>query len=134
MTGRDSEITAAELTTSSTVMVNYTLPGRAPVVLDSSEELMVCPNRGGMDIVVRRREGGRYVESQVLRRHDMIINSLLVRGEMLLSAGWDARVIVWVGDRVIKTNTQHSLLLEDGGREVRSCGGRQAGVLREHDV
>ena len=97
MTGRDSEITAAELTTSSTVMVNYTLPGRAPVVLDSSEELMVCPNRGGMDIVVRRREGGRYVESQVLRRHDMIVNCLLLREENLLSAGWDARVVVWVG-------------------------------------
>ena len=35
-----------------TVLVNYTLPGRAPVVLDSQEQVMVCPTRGGMDIQV----------------------------------------------------------------------------------
>ena len=35
-----------------TVLVNYTLPGRAPVVLDGQEQVMVCPTRGGMDIQV----------------------------------------------------------------------------------
>ena len=39
-------------TDSNTVLVNYTLPGRAPVVLDSQEQVMVCPTRGGMDIQV----------------------------------------------------------------------------------
>ena len=48
------------------------------------------------------------MESQLLSRHDMIINSLLVRGEILLSAGWDARVVVWVGETVFMTNTQPS--------------------------
>ena len=117
LTARDNEIIAAELTGSSTVLVSFTLPGRAPVVMDNTENIMVCPNRGGMDIIVRRRQDNRYVESQVLRRHDMIINSLLVRGDTLLSAGWDARVAVWVTGTVTNTST-HSHSLSRDRRET----------------
>ena len=87
---------AADLSPSSTVMVNYTLPGRAPVIVNTEEDLMISPDRGGMKIIVRRREGKKYVESQVLARHDMIVNSLVMRGDFLVSAGWDSRVVVWV--------------------------------------
>ena len=87
---------AADLSPSSTVMVNYTLPGRAPVIVNTEEDLMISPDRGGMKIIVRRREGKKYVESQVLSRHDMIVNSLVMRGDFLVSAGWDSRVVVWV--------------------------------------
>ena len=87
----------ADLSPSSTVLVNYTLPGRAPVLINSQEDLMVCPDRGGLNLIVRRREGKKYVESQVLARHDMIVNSLVIRGDLLLSAGWDCRAVVWVG-------------------------------------
>ena len=61
---RDNEIIVADVnphcdkngckafSETNTVLVNYTLPGRAPVVLDSQEKVMVCPTRGGMDIQV----------------------------------------------------------------------------------
>ena len=97
ITARDSELIVADLSPSSTVLVNYTLPGRAPVLINSQEDLMVCPDRGGLNLIVRRREGKKYVESQVLARHDMIVNSLVIRGDLLLSAGWDCRAVVWVG-------------------------------------
>ena len=87
---------AADLSPSSTVLVKYTLPGRAPVIVNTEEDLMVSPDRGGMKIIVRRKEGTKYVESQVLARHDMIVNSLVMRGDFLVSAGWDSRVVVWV--------------------------------------
>ena len=66
LTARDNEIIAAELAGDSTVRVNFTLPGRAPVILDDKENLMFCPSRGGMDIIVRRREGskGRFRSSK----------------------------------------------------------------------
>ena len=96
VTARDNDVTTADLSPSSTVLVSYTLPGRAPVVINSEEDIMVCPDRGGMKIIVRRREGKKYVESQVLARHDMIVNSLVMRGDLLVSAGWDSRVVVWV--------------------------------------
>ena len=98
---------AADLSPSSTVLVSYTLPGRAPVIINSEEDIMVCPDRGGMKIIVRRREGKKYVESQVLARHDMIVNSLVMRGDSLVSAGWDCRVVVWVSLSLIS----HSLSL-----------------------
>ena len=88
---------AADLSPSSTVLVSYTMPGRAPVTINAQEDLMVCPDRGGMKIIVRRREGNKYVESQMLARHDMIVNSLVMRGDILLSGGWDCRAVVWVG-------------------------------------
>ena len=62
---RDNEVIVADInpkcdtnghkafSDTNTVLVNYTLPGRAPVVLDSQEKVMVCPSRGGMDIQVR---------------------------------------------------------------------------------
>ena len=59
LTARDNEIIAAELAGDSTVRVNFTLPGRAPVIVNKTEDLMVCPSRGGMDIIVRRREGSK---------------------------------------------------------------------------
>ena len=61
---RDNEIIVADVnphcetngckafSDTNTVLVNYTLPGRAPVVLDTQEKVMVCPSRGGMDIQV----------------------------------------------------------------------------------
>ena len=63
---RDNEIIVADVnphcetngckafSDTNTVLVNYTLPGRAPVVLDTQEKVMVCPSRGGMDIQVWR--------------------------------------------------------------------------------
>ena len=62
---RDNEVIVADInpkcdtngykafSDTNTVLVNYTLPGRAPVALDSQEKVMGCPSRGGMDIQVR---------------------------------------------------------------------------------
>jgi len=106
-TGRDNEIIVADIMEkkdarwtgggqySNTVIVNYTFPGRAPVVLDEEDCVLVCPSRGGMDLVVRRRKNNKYEEVQVLKKHDMIVNTLVLDGKLLLSAGWDARVVFW---------------------------------------
>merc|ERR1719474_2118245 len=109
-TGRDNEIIVADISErkdtrfglgqgfSNTVTVNYTFPGRAPVVLSEDEDVLVCPNRSGMELQVMRRkkDESRYREVQILRKHDMIINSLLMSENLLLSAGWDARIAFWV--------------------------------------
>ena len=60
-------------------------------------QVLVCPTRGGMELQVRRLEAGRWAEAELLTRHDMIVTSLLVTGDTLLSAGWDARLVFWVG-------------------------------------
>ena len=102
-TVRDNEIIVADISSgsSNTVLVNYTLPGRAPVVLDTCEDTMVCPTRGGMELLVRRKcdnsgSGPTYKDVQLLKKHDMIINTVLLQDGLLLSAGWDARLVFWV--------------------------------------
>ena len=102
LTARDNEVISADVSKMccnnlNTVLVNYTLPGRAPVVMNKEEEVMVCPTRGGMDIMVRRRRGtDKFQDTQILQRHDMIVNTILMEDNMILSAGWDARVVFWV--------------------------------------
>ena len=111
ITARDNELIAADLSSpSSTVLVNYTLPGRAPVLISSQEDIMVCPDRAGLSLMVRRRGGGKYVESQVLARHDMIVNSLVMREDLLLSAGWDCRVVIWVGRSLLSLKPTEPML------------------------
>ena len=67
-------------------------------MLSEDEDVLVCPNRSGMELQVMRRkkDESRYREVQILRKHDMIINSLLISENLLLSAGWDARIAFWV--------------------------------------
>ena len=110
LTARDNEVILADVSQMccnnlNTVLVNYTLPGRAPVVLNMGEEVMMCPTRGGMDIMVRRLQGGKYQDTQLLKRHDMIVNTIVMEDNMMLSAGWDARVVFWV------TNIYRKLLI-----------------------
>ena len=49
-----------------------------------------------MDLQVMRKKDKVYKEAQILKKHDMIINTLVLDGDMLLSAGWDARLAFWV--------------------------------------
>eukprot|EP00091_Calanus_sinicus_P010750 TRINITY_DN24769_c0_g1_i1.p1 TRINITY_DN24769_c0_g1~~TRINITY_DN24769_c0_g1_i1.p1 ORF type:complete len:186 (-),score=41.98 TRINITY_DN24769_c0_g1_i1:13-570(-) len=104
-TGRDNEIIVADITEkkdtrfsetgqfSNTVTVNHTFPGRAPVVINGDDDVLVCPSRSGMDLQVMRKKDNVYKEAQVLKKHDMIVNTLVMDGDMLLSAGWDSRIV-----------------------------------------
>ena len=58
--------------------------------------MLFSPTRGGMDIQVRSLDGSKFKESKILKKHDMIINTLLVDEDLLLSAGWDSRLLIWV--------------------------------------
>ena len=78
------------------VSVNYTLPGRAPAVLNKEDSILACPSRSGMDIQIFRKTENKYVQTQVLKKHDMIVNTLVLDKNILLSAGWDSRVGIWV--------------------------------------
>jgi len=109
-TGRDNEVIVADVTEkrdsrfaevgqfSNVVTVNYTFPGRAPVVINEEDDCLVCPSRSGMDLQVMRKKENVYKEAQVLKKHDMIINTVILDGELLLSAGWDSRVAFWKHD------------------------------------
>eukprot|EP00090_Calanus_glacialis_P046340 TRINITY_DN9061_c0_g1_i1.p1 TRINITY_DN9061_c0_g1~~TRINITY_DN9061_c0_g1_i1.p1 ORF type:complete len:327 (-),score=79.05 TRINITY_DN9061_c0_g1_i1:52-1032(-) len=118
-TGRDNEIIVADITEkkdtrfgeisqfSNTVTVNHTFPGRAPVVINREDDVLVCPSRSGMDLQVMRKKGNVYKEAQILKKHDMIVNTLVMDGDMLLSAGWDSRIAFW------KMEEEQFVFLED---------------------
>ena len=82
-------------------------------MLSNDEDFLVCPNRSGMEMQVMRRkkDESRYREVQILRKHDMIINSLLMSENLLLSAGWDARIAFWVfcfyDIKLLKTSSEN---------------------------
>ena len=59
-------------------------------------KMLFSPTRGGMDIQVRSLDGSKFKESNILKKHDMIVNTLLADGDLLLSAGWDSRLLIWV--------------------------------------
>ena len=47
---------------------------------------------------VRRlnESGTRFVDDQILRKHDMIVNTIIMDGDTILSAGWDSKLVFWV--------------------------------------
>ena len=66
------------------------------MVINREDDVLVCPSRSGMDLQVMRKKGNVYKEAQILKKHDMIVNTLVMDGDMLLSAGWDSRIAFWV--------------------------------------
>ena len=40
--------------------------------------------------------GTKFEEDQILRKHDMIVNTIIVEGDTILSAGWDSKLVFWV--------------------------------------
>jgi len=115
-TVRDNEIIVADVSNqacgSNSVRVNYTIPGRAPVVLDSNQQMLFSPTRGGMDIQVRNLDVSKFKESNILKKHDMIVNTLLVDGDLLLSAGWDSRLLIWEKKASIDYKMKEEVKLE----------------------
>ena len=91
---------------SNTVTVNHTFPGRAPVVINEEDDVLICPSRGGMDLQVMRKKDNVYKEAQILKKHDMIVNTLILEGDILLSAGWDSRIAFWVINKYFAKSDQ----------------------------
>ena len=40
--------------------------------------------------------GAKFGDDQILRKHDMIVNIIIVEGDTILSAGWDSKLVIWV--------------------------------------
>ena len=36
------------------------------------------------------------MDDQILRKHDMIVNTIIMDGDTILSAGWDSKLVFWV--------------------------------------
>lgn len=53
-----------------------------------------------MQIVLKVRRlnesGTKFEDGQILRKHDMIVNTIIVDGGNILSAGWDSKLVFWV--------------------------------------
>ena len=51
-----------------------------------------------MGLQVRRltESGTKFEDDQILRKHDMIVNTIIVDGGNILSAGWDSKLVFWV--------------------------------------
>jgi len=146
-TVRDNDLVVADIRTgartSNIVSVSCTFPGRAPVRINGSDTELVCCNRKGMDIQVLRRSHREepYSQVQLLSRHDMIVNSILMeeKGSRLVSGGWDQRLVIWEleGDSY---KHKEDVSLESyvnvicGGREGCYYVGGKAGYLVRVDT
>jgi len=147
-TGRDNEIIVADISEkkdpkfakigqfSNTVTVNHTFPGRAPVVIDEEDEVLVCPSRGGMDLQVLKKKESVYREAQILKKHDMIVNTLVLDGNILVSAGWDSRVVFWkikeeefVFLEAVKLESYVNILCQ-GDHETYYAGGKKGYLVK----
>jgi len=100
-TARDNDVIIADLTCkekSADVIVTGSVPGRAPVVSNKGETMVVCVSRAGLEVEVFERENSlaKLSKTHKLTGHDMIVNCLLVDPvDNLVSAGWDACLVFW---------------------------------------
>ena len=82
-----------------------------------------------MSLQVRRltESGTKFEDDQILRKHDMIVNTIIVDGGNILSAGWDSKLVFWVchvSPYSMDTETEGVCLAEVSRRErLRISGG-----------
>ena len=84
-----------------------------------------------MQIVLKVRRlnesGTKFEDDQILRKHDMIVNTIIVDGGNILSAGWDSKLVFWVchvSQYSMDTETEDVCLAEVSRRvKLRISGG-----------